>query len=108
MTPAEYEKAIADVVVKHAPWGVRVCGSYDHARMCGILVVSLRAYHRSTGVLTVFASHQEFKRKQVERMTPLEVAQRARAALRRAMLHELDESIRVDGKPLFDPHGAAE
>lgn len=104
MTPAQFIATVQSIDLDGAPCRLHVFGDYDHARMRGILGVSVRAPGRDTGVMGTFAAAVELTHKKVLTMSAPELVDAARAMCRKALLHELDEHFRVDGELRFDPH----
>jgi hypothetical protein len=67
--------------------------------------VSYRAPERDTGATHRFSRRIAYR--STRRPTTVERAQIARCAVLETLLHELDETIEVDGIRVFDPHRSA-
>lgn len=104
VTPLEFRETVASIDTSRMPWRLRVWADYDHARMRGILGVSIRSPHRDTGVLASFAAATEFSHRRVTNMTRDKLLNHARKMCRAAFLHEFDECFFVDGRQAVDPH----
>lgn len=84
---------------------VAVCIDHEHALFHdeGLGVVTIDVPDRVTGQVLRGAKHFLF-----DRSDRRELALHIRRAVRELLLHEIDESIYIDGERIFDPHAEEE
>lgn len=104
MTPAEFIQVVRSVDLSKMPVSTSVRASMNAADGASVTVTLWGLKCVETGLPITVNLCRAFDVELLRRWTPPNVIRLVRDAIQDAYAHEVDECIRVDGRPVVDPH----